>query len=435
MRGNASEAELQQTVLNASSISKPQPDNWLSPTALLEPHDPGGRLQRDSEAARLNALYQYRVLDTPPAPSFDELTTLAAEMCQTPIALISLVDAERQWFKSRVGVEVTETPRSVAFCAHAIQQAEIFVVRDALADTRFAHNPLVTQDPKIRFYAGMPLITADGFALGTLCVIDYEPRDLSQMQFRALGTLSHQVMAQLELERHTLKLQHTTLEIQQLKEQFREQEFFTQQELILLDLANQLRNSLELDTILQTAVDEIRNLLKVDRCHFVWCISDGDQLIATMTHEAKTPALPSLFDNLSEQYESFLATAISSERLLKIDNVYTTTELTAEAQAELLRLGTISELLLPLKIHSGELGAIVCSHCHTPRTWTTREVKLLQTVVGQLSIALDQAELLSRSRATALAAQTQAEYLIEAMRKLQQTQAQLVQHEKMSRLC
>ncbi|HEY9654047.1 MAG TPA: GAF domain-containing protein, partial [Crinalium sp.] len=308
---------------------------------MAEPYGAIQTLQLDAEAARLNALYQYQVLDTLPTPSLDELTALAAEICQTPIALISLIDAERQWFKSRVGIAATETPRSIAFCAHAIQQTAVFVVKDALADQLFAHNPLVTQDPKIRFYAGMPLMTAEGFGLGTLCVIDYEPRNLSPKQLRGLETLSRQVMAQLELERHTTNLQNTKVEIQQLKQQFIEQDFFNQQELILLNLGNQLRNSLELNTILQTAVNEIRNLLKVDRCHFLWCMSDGDQLTSTMTHEAKTPTLPSLLDNFSNQYGSFLTTTISNQTLLKIDNVYTTTELTAEAQAELIRLGIL----------------------------------------------------------------------------------------------
>lgn len=425
---------LQQAILDTDTILQLQQDVWLNPTELLERDSLIGNPQLSAEAARLNALYQYQVLDTPPVTSLDELTALAAEICQVPIALISLVDEKRQWFKSKVGVAITETPRSIAFCAHAIQQAQIFVVRDALADERFANNPLVTEDPKIRFYAGMPLITTEGFALGTLCVIDYEPRDLSRKQLRGLEILSHQVMAQLELERHTLKLQQTTTEIQQLKQQHSEREFFSQQELILLNLANQLRNSLELNTILQTAVDEIRNLLQVDRCDFLWCMSDGDQLISTMTHEAKTPESLSLLGDLADQYGASLTPTISNQTLLKIDDVQTTTDLSAEAKAELLRLGITSELLLPLKTHSGQLGAIVCSDGHGLRTWTAQEVKLLQTVTDQLAIALDQAELLSRSRATALAAQTQAEYLIKALQTVQQTQAQLIQHEKMSSL-
>ena len=435
MKKDASElAWLQSALLSTDTVLRSQQDNLMSSAELPEDSPALAILSLSADAARLSALYEYRVLDTSPVPTFDELTTLAAELCQTPIALISLVDAERQWFKSRVGTAVTETPRSVAFCAHAIQQAEVFVVKDALADERFAQNPLVTQDPKIRFYAGMPLLTPEGFALGTLCVIDYEPRDLSQKQLRGLETLSHQVMAQLELERQTRTLQQTAIEIQHLKQQFVEQEFFSQQELILLNLANQLRNSLELNTILQTAVDEIRNLLQVDRCHFLWCLSDGERLISAITHEAKTPDLPSLLDDLSDQYGLFLTTTIFNQTLLKIDNVRTTIELPTEAQAELTRLGITSELLLPLKTQSGQLGAIICSHCHTPRTWTDREIKLLQSVTEQLAIALDQSELLSRARATALAAQTQAEYLVKALQTLQQTQAQLIQHEKMSSL-
>jgi signal transduction histidine kinase len=425
---------LQQAIPSTDTLLKSQQENRLSSAALLELPDPMATLKLETEVARLNALYQYRVLDTPTAPSLDELTALAAEICQVPIAIISLVDADRQWFKSKIGIAITETPRNIAFCAHAIEQAKVFVIRDALADERFAHNPLVIREPKIRFYAGMPLITADGFALGTLCVIDYEPRDLSQKQLKGLETLSRQVMAQLELERHTVKLQHTTFEAQHLKQELFEQKFFSQQELILLNLANQLRNSLELNTILQTAVDEIRNLLKVDHCHFLWCLSDGNQLTSTMTHEAKTPALPNLLEGLSDEYESFLTKIISNQTLLKIDDVYAATELTAEEQAELIRLGIISKLVLPLKTHSGQLGAVVCSHCQAPRAWSAREVKLLQSVIEQLAIAFDQAELLSRSRATALAAQTQTEYLVEAMRRLQQTQAQLIHHEKMSSL-
>jgi PAS domain S-box-containing protein len=153
----------------------------------------------ENEADRLAALRGLGVLDTPPEPAFDELSALAAYVCQTPIALISLVDDERQWFKSRVGSAACETPREVAFCAHAILQPDLLVVPDASADERFADNPLVTSSPGIRFYAGAPLVTAEGHALGTLCVIDHEPRELTAEQARALRSLSHQVVAQLRL--------------------------------------------------------------------------------------------------------------------------------------------------------------------------------------------------------------------------------------------
>jgi anti-sigma regulatory factor (Ser/Thr protein kinase) len=154
------------------------------------------------EAARLKALHKYRILDTKPEQAFDDLTLIASQICGTPIALISLVDEDRQWFKSRVGVKVQETPRSVSFCAHAIQQTGIFLVPDALQDARFRDNPLVQGDPHFRFYAGKPLMTPEGHALGTLCVADYQPRTLTQAQKDALEALQRQVEAQLELRRN-----------------------------------------------------------------------------------------------------------------------------------------------------------------------------------------------------------------------------------------
>ena len=153
------------------------------------------------EADRLAALERYDILDTPAEQAYDDLTLLASYICETGIALISLVDGERQWFKSRVGLELEETSRDIAFCAHAIAGREPMIVPDAMKDHRFAFNPLVLKEPRIRFYAGAPLRTADGHALGTLCVIDRKPRELRPEQVQALEALSRQVMAQLELRR------------------------------------------------------------------------------------------------------------------------------------------------------------------------------------------------------------------------------------------
>lgn len=154
-----------------------------------------------NELERLRALQLFRVLDSGSEAAFDNLARLASAICETPISMISLIDENRQWFKSRVGVSATQTAREVAFCAHAINQSEVFVVGDASTDSRFAANPLVTSDPSIRFYAGAPLVVGDGLVLGTLCVIDSRPRQLTPAQLDALQVLRDAVVSQLELRR------------------------------------------------------------------------------------------------------------------------------------------------------------------------------------------------------------------------------------------
>jgi PAS domain S-box-containing protein len=163
----------------------------------------------ENEEARIAALESYEILDTPPEAAFDDLVRLASEICGTPIALLSLVDRERQWFKAAVGLDASETPRSVAFCAHALLGDDVLTVPDAQADDRFADNPLVVSDPHVRFYAGAPLRTPDGFKLGTLCVIDRVARELTQMQKGALEILGRQVEAQLELRARMREMART----------------------------------------------------------------------------------------------------------------------------------------------------------------------------------------------------------------------------------
>jgi anti-sigma regulatory factor (Ser/Thr protein kinase) len=162
---------------------------------------------KTDEEGRLKALRRYRILDTKPERAFDDLTMLASYVCGTPIALITLIDADRQWFKSRIGISMAETSRSVSFCTHAIKQRDLYVVPDASKNPTFRDNPFVATENGIRFYAGAPLVTPDGYALGTLCVVDSVPRTLTPEQVEALDALRRQAQAQLELRVNLVDLE------------------------------------------------------------------------------------------------------------------------------------------------------------------------------------------------------------------------------------
>ena len=156
-----------------------------------------------NEPKRLKVLWDYEVLDTVPEEIFDDLTELAALICGAPISLVSLVDEDRQWFKSKFGISVSETSRDVSFCAHALSGQGLLIVPDATRDRRFSSNPLVVSDPKIRFYAGAPLVTPDGYVLGTLCVLDTKPRVLRPEHKKALELLARHVISLLEFRRRS----------------------------------------------------------------------------------------------------------------------------------------------------------------------------------------------------------------------------------------
>jgi len=159
-----------------------------------------------NETLRLAALKSYQILDTAAEAAYDDIVQVASFICQTPIALVSLIDKDRQWFKARVGLDTTETARELAFCAHTILQQNTMIVEDATRDDRFAQNPLVTGSPGIRFYAGAPLVTPDGFGLGSLCVIDRQSRQLTPGQISALEALARTVVTHLDLRRTSANL-------------------------------------------------------------------------------------------------------------------------------------------------------------------------------------------------------------------------------------
>ncbi|WP_207434946.1 sensor histidine kinase [Sabulibacter ruber] len=171
----------------------------------------------ENEAERLKALEQYQILDSLPEKDFDDLTKMASAICQTPISLITFIDANRQWFKSTLGIEGTETPRELAFCAHAIKEpTQPLIVPDASKDERFHDNPFVTGEPNVTFYAGVPLCSPEGYAMGTLCVIDSKPHALSATQLEALKALANQVVSQLELRKKNRELEKLNQEVTQL---------------------------------------------------------------------------------------------------------------------------------------------------------------------------------------------------------------------------
>lgn len=170
-----------------------------------------------NEARRLEALRRHRLLDTAPEREFDDFARLAALICDVPIALINLIDADRQWSKARIGLDSAVTPREHAFCSYTILGDEPLEVKDATQDERFAQNPLVTSDPFIRFYHGAPLLDAEGFALGSLCVIDRKPRQLTSAQSEGLVALSRQFCARLELQRQSREMAALLAEVKALQ--------------------------------------------------------------------------------------------------------------------------------------------------------------------------------------------------------------------------
>jgi signal transduction histidine kinase len=172
------------------------------------------QISYSQEQERLEALYKYQIMDTDAEKEFDDITQLISHICETPISLITLLDDKRQWFKSKVGLEIEETPRNIAFCDHSIRGYELFEVLDANDDDRFRENPLVIQEPRMRYYAGVPLTTPEGHNLGTLCVIDLKPRKLSSFQKYALQVMAKQVVIQLELKEKIRKMNAANIELE-----------------------------------------------------------------------------------------------------------------------------------------------------------------------------------------------------------------------------
>ncbi len=238
-----------------------------------------------NEEARLRALLEYQILDSTPEISFDDLTRLASFICGTPMAIITLVDKDRQWFKSIIGLDAQETPRDISFCGHVIHDETFMTVEDALQDPRFHDNPLVTSGPNIRFYAGAPLKSPSGHSIGTLCVADSKPRKMTNEQTVALEALARQVVCLFELRRQTKQLKESNAEIKRFAETVAEQKqqmFFTSKMAALGRISTSLAH--EINNPLAIVLGRLERLLEAAKS-------------GTLTHETAAVVLEKTISN------------------------------------------------------------------------------------------------------------------------------------------
>ena len=320
-----------------------------------------------TEPQRLAVLESCSVLDTPPEWRFDDLAELAATCCETPIALVSLVDGTRQWFKARVGLDATETPREISFCGHVVHEASPLVVGDTLEDERFADNPLVLGGPRIRFYAGEPVVV-DGEVMGTLCVIDTRPRALSELQGHQLRRLAGQVSSQLELRRRNLLLQERGAQLvasrAELAEASSQFEAFFDISLEVMAIFSLdgflLRINPAWERILGFTIEELRGRHFTDLVH-------PDDLEATREQAARLAEPGTRIQRLENRYQTksgewrwfswCAASDVASERIYA-----TARDVTQEVELAALKeqfISTVShELRTPLTSIRGALGLV-----------------------------------------------------------------------------
>ncbi|MBD2182863.1 GAF domain-containing sensor histidine kinase [Aerosakkonema funiforme] len=284
--------------------------------------------------------------------------------------------------------------------------------RDRFQEREWLEKIKPHSSKQVKAFAGYPLIVEERL-VGVMAVFSRQP--LSQEGHNILEWVANAIA--VAIDRYWAR-----------------SELLSRRESLLFRLASQIRNSLDLDTILGTAVNEIRSLLQIDRCHFLWCWPDPQNPSLTVTHESCHPNLPSLLADYPTEKVTSLVKKIVNLETIRIDDVESAVNLDDREQILLNTLGVTSQLLIPLATRSGQLGAVVCSHCSGPRPWSDSEVELLKAVVDQLAIGIDQAELFAQTRAAAFAAQTQAQQLEGALQHLKETEAQLVQTEKMSSL-
>jgi GAF domain-containing protein len=340
-----------------------------------------------NETERLAALREYHILDTLPEQAYDDITALAAHLCGTPLAVITLVDEDRQWFKSRVGLDLTETPREFSFCAHAILDVDLFEVADTERDLRFADHPGVSGYPHVRFYAGAPLVTAEGQALGTLCVADTVPRRLTEQQQSSLRALARQVMAQLELRRSVTHLESLLAERDRMERDVLERaERGLRHHGVLIELARLDKS--DLDAALRSIARRDAETLGVTRVG-VWLFEEeGRALACRSLYDARTGQHENGIRLPAEEYPRYFA-AMGEHRVIAAHDAQNDPRTSEFREAYLKPLGITAMLDVPIW-RDGRVAGIVC-HEHTdgPRQWSTEDQDFAVSVADMVSLALE----------------------------------------------
>ncbi|MEH1871913.1 GAF domain-containing protein [Nostoc sp.] len=355
----------------------------------------------ENESQRREVLNQYQILDTPPEEIFDELAQLAANFCETPIALISLVDAEREWFKSKIGLTISEVPRSISFGSYTILQNQILIIPDALSDERFATNPLVISNYYFRFYAGVALITSNGFALGSLCVIDFVPRNLTVKEQVALQQLAGQVIRYLDL--HRQKVIDDSQDIIERKRTEMVLKAQAEREQLMRTVAQRIRQSLNLQDILNATVQEVRNLLRVDR---VVVYQFNPEMSGTIVAESVKPGcIVSLGVEIHDTcFQASPGVEYYQRRKRAIANIYEAG--LSDCYIRLLEQFEVkANLVVPILLEVGfqnpgsqVWGLLIAHQCSGFYQWEENQLDLLEQLTVQLAIAIQQSSIFEQAK-------------------------------------